>query len=120
MLNASLCVLAFFVVKFGFGLRIAISGSAIVSSMHLVHWSKFGILVPVIGIAGIFAGAAMLQPLHLSGRWESVTMFVPGVLLVVFGCWLDSRHQANSFGFIPMKFWGALGIIFGIVILITR
>jgi hypothetical protein len=87
--------------------------------MHLVHWTKFGILVPVIGLAGIFASGAALGAIHLSGRWESVTMFVPGMLLVSLGCWLDNKHEANSFGFIPMKFWGALGVIFGVVILIT-
>ncbi len=87
--------------------------------MHLIHWKKFGILVPVLTLGGIFSAAALLKLCRVSyGRWESFTMFLPALLLFIVGWWLDRKGQPNEFCFFPMRIWSVLLFIFGIVILV--
>jgi len=86
--------------------------------MHIISWKKFGILTPVLFLAGAVASQWVLKLLARDyGRWQSANIFVPGLLLVVVGHALDRKKQANTFCHFPMIVWGGLAFVFGAVIL---
>lgn len=86
----------------------------------ILSWKKWGILVPIIFIAGAIAGQRLLKMEGRDhGRWQSVNMFVPGLLLIVVGVILDLKKQPNEFFHLRMIIWGGLVLVFGAVILYT-
>ena len=86
----------------------------------IISWRKYGILVPVIFLGGVYVGHVLLKIVNKShGRWESVTMFVPGLLLLAIGSALDRKQQPNEFCFFRMIIWGGVAIVFGGVVLYT-
>jgi hypothetical protein len=86
--------------------------------MHIITWKKYGILVPVIGIGGAIGGQMLLKLASRDyGRWQSVNMFVPGILLLVVGIMLDLKKQPNEFCHFRMIVWGGLLLVFGAVII---
>ena len=85
-----------------------------------ISFKKYGILVPVLLIAGILGAHHVLESFHIDrGRWQSLTMFFPALLLMGVGGFLEYKGQANSFCHLPMIAWGVLVSILGVVVLWT-
>ena len=88
--------------------------------MHIITWKKYGILVPILFLAGVMPAEFLLKWTHQNhGRWESLTMFFPGVVLLVLGRALDLKNEPNEFYHLRMMVWGGLFAVFGLVILFT-
>lgn len=84
----------------------------------ILFWKKFGILVPIIFVAGGIGGQMLLKLANRDyGRWQSVNMFVPGILLLIVGVILDIKNKPNDFCHFRMIIWGGLSVVFGAVIL---
>ena len=81
----------------------------------IIIYRRWGILTPVILILGAVLVHLLINP---RGRMESLFFFIPAVLVSLTGILLDSKEQANDFYFVPMKYWGIIVSIFGIVILV--
>ena len=84
----------------------------------IITWKKYGILVPIIFIAGAIVGQMLLKIEGRDhGRWQCVNMFVPGILLLIVGIFLDLKKQPNEFCHFRMIVWGGLSLVFGGVII---
>jgi hypothetical protein len=81
-------------------------------------WKKYGILVPVIFLGGAIAGQMLLKMEGRDhGRWQSVNLFVPGILLIVIGAILDLKQQRNEFCGFRMIIWGGVSLVLGGVVI---
>lgn len=82
----------------------------------LIIYKKWGILMPVIFILGFFLADSLFHP---HGRMQSIYFFLPAVLISLTGFLLDKKQLKNEFFFVPLKYWGIIVSILGIVILIN-
>lgn len=82
----------------------------------IIIWRGWGILVPIICILGAVLSEYLFRPV---GRMQSIYFFIPAVIVSLAGFLLDWKKQVNDFFFIPVKYWGIIVAIFGVVILFT-